>query len=203
MKKYASLNKLFLCIDCKTHTELSNTKFLGFKSPKNIRKDGSRLNRIAYIRRLLYNAILSNSKNIAYHQDADGKYSEVYNGIHEDFQYVISSIKNLTTTIKCLAIVPKKMTESWLLADVKAINSLRDVAKPVDQSPDPESLADPKEYLKRNLEKLGVKTDSEHIRIAYSQIAEKAEIEVVKRRCNSFEKFCTDMQSFVTAGNAS
>ena len=62
-------------------------------------------------------ALSKNSKCIAIHQDADGKYAEVYASIVSEFQL-------LSKDFRCLAIVPKEMIESWLLADITAINSL-------------------------------------------------------------------------------
>jgi hypothetical protein len=136
-------------------------------------------------------------KNIALHQDADRHFRERYNAISEGFEPFRSKGFN------CLAIIPKEMIESWLLADVTAINSLGDGTNPVNQSPNPETLWGdkddpnsnyPKNYLKRNLEKFGL----ENTRETYAQIAENADIEVLKRRCpESFGQFYTDMQSFM------
>jgi hypothetical protein len=109
---------------------------------------------------------------------------------------------------RCLAIVPKEMIESWLLADIRAINSLGDGSIHIDQSPNPESLWGvkddpssnyPKHYLRRNLERLGFEDNSG----TFAQIAEKIDIEVLKRRCpESFGRFSADIQYFVAGENA-
>jgi hypothetical protein len=54
-----------------------------------------------------------------------------------------------------------------------------------------------KNYLKRNLEQLGLNSDNN--RDTYTKIAENTNVEVLKRRCpESFGQFYTDMQSFIT-----
>jgi hypothetical protein len=109
IKKCAPL--CVLDIDCKTHNELKKITLLKSELPRGFKKETDKINRVSFIRRLWHIANISNSKHIAYHQDADGKYSEVYQDIHKDFDTV------LPTTIKRLAVVPKEMIESWLLAD--------------------------------------------------------------------------------------
>jgi hypothetical protein len=140
------------------------------------------------------------SRFIAYHQDADGKYDNVYRAIRSEF--------NKLGRFQCLAIVPKEMIESWLLADITAINSLGDGTVHVDESPHPETLWGdkdnpnsnyPKNYLRRVLEKLGLEANSD----TYAHIAENTGIDALKRRCpKSFGRFCSDMQSFITEENA-
>ena len=157
------------------------------------RKKGAYLNsHYRYVTALAGISLKNGIKYIAYHQDADGKYSEVYDAITTRFQLLKEN------DFHCLAIVPKEMTESWLLADVKAINSLGDGSKNINQSPTPESINDPKTYLKQNLAEIGVESNS----ITYAQIAENADIDVIKTRCpESFGQFCTDMQSFIIQEN--
>jgi hypothetical protein len=166
----------------KTHRKKPN-ELLGYKLIKNFATFYSQ----------------NDSKYIAYHQDADGKYSDVYNAIISNFEPLKEK------DFRCLAIVPKEMIESWLLADVTAINALGDGTIHVNQSPDPESFNNPKEYLKRNLEELGVKTDEHNIPIAFAQIAKNINnIEVLKNRCKvSFGQFYTDMQTFIAEEHAS
>jgi hypothetical protein len=196
IKKSSTLNNLD--IDCRTHDELKKVILLKSELPK---MDNNRINRIAFIRRSLHIANISKSMNIALHQDAGHQdFKEVYQGIHKDFDAV------LPDSIKRLAIVPKEMIESWLLADVTAINSLGDGMIHVDQSPNPETLWGnkddlesnyPKNYLKRNLEKLCVEFSND----TYVRIAENTNIETLKRRCPiSFDKFYNDMQVFVETG---
>ena len=143
-----------------------------------------------YIKALATHSLIKNSKYIAYHRDADGKYSEVYNAIESDFKPLREK-----SNFKCLAIVPKEMLESWLLADVKAINSLGNGTVHVNESPLPETICNPKDYLEQDFVKLKI----DNITAAYTQIAENTDIEVLKRRCpKSFGQFYTDMQSFIT-----
>jgi len=140
-------------------------------------------------------------KNIALHQDADRHFRERCNAISEEFEPLRNKGFN------CLAIIPKEMIESWLLADVTAINSLGDGTNPVNQSPNPETLWGdkddpnsnyPKNYLRRNLEEL----ELENNRDTYAVIAKNIDIEVLKRRCpESFGQFYTDMQSFIAKEN--
>jgi hypothetical protein len=198
IKKCSPLNNLD--IDCKTHDELKKITLLKYELPK---RDNNRINRIAFIRRSLHIANISKSTNLGLHQDSGHQdFKEVYQSVHKDFDAV------LPNSIKRLAIVPKEMIESWLLADVTAINSLGDGTIHADQSPNPETLWGnkddpesnyPKNYLKRNLEELGVEFSND----TYARIAENTSIETLKRRCPiSFGQFCTDMQSFVKTGTA-
>jgi hypothetical protein len=145
----------------------------------------------------------NNENHIAYHQDAghDG-FREIYTATKEAF---ISA--GVPVDVKSIAIIPKEMTESWLLADISAINSLGDGLHHVSMSPNPESLWGdeddpasnyPKNYLKRQLEQLDMEADSK----IYTEIAENIDIEVLKRRCpESFGQFYTDMQSFIAEEN--
>ena len=189
-------------IDCRTHDELKEITLLKSEIPKGFIKDNDRLKRVSYIRRSLHIVNEIKSNGIAYHQDSGHQdFRKVYQDIHKDFNFI------LPDSIKRLAIVPKEMTESWLLADVTAINSLRAGTGHANQSPNPETLWGdthdpnsnyPKNFLKRNLRKLGVEYNSE----SCTRIAEKAHIETLKHRCPiSFGQFYTDMQSFVEIGN--
>jgi hypothetical protein len=185
-------------VDCRTHDELMKIKLLKTELPKSFKKDNDRIKRTAYIRRSLHIANELKCKNIALHQDSGHQdFNEVYQNIHKDFNTV------LPASINRLAIVPKEMTESWLLADITAINSLGDGSIHVDQSPNPETLWGtkddpasnyPKNYLKRNLEKLNIEYNSE----SCTQIAENTNIEILKRRCQvSFCKFYVDILGFI------
>jgi len=189
-------------IDCKTHAELRKTTLLKSEIPRGVIKEGKRLKRIAYIRRLWTEANKAKSEYVGLHQDLDHQdFNKVYQDIHNDFDTV------LPPPIKRIAIVPKETIESWLLADVKAINSLGDGSIFVDQSPNPEDLwgdekdgnsKHPKNYLIRDLEKLNIENNLEAYPAIYAQIAKKTNIDVLKRRCpKSFGQFHTDIQSFI------
>jgi len=201
VKKCSSINNMD--IDCRTHDELKALNLLKSESLKGfIKKKNYKINRITSILRLLQLATILKCKNIALHQDLGNQnFKQVYQGIHKDFNTVLPN-----STIKRLAIVPKEMTESWLLADVKAINSLGDGTIHVNMSQNPENLWGdkhdansnyPKYYLIRNLDQLGVEYNSE----SCTRIAENTDIEILKQRCPiSFGQFYTDMQSFIETG---
>jgi hypothetical protein len=190
-------------IESYTHStlkEIKRARLLNAKA-KNIPKDDSKFTRQLAIRKLLYLADINNESHIAYHQDAghDG-FRKIYNETKEAFVKA-----GVPDEIKSLAIIPKEMTESWLLADIKAINLLGDGTIHVDQSPNPETLWGneqdpnsnyPKNYLKRNLEQLDFNLDNSHD--TYAKIAENTDVEVLKHRCpESFGQFYVDMQSFI------
>jgi hypothetical protein len=168
------------------------------KTIKTHRKKPSELSGYKLIKNFAVFYLMDVSKYIAYHQDADGKYHNVYRSI-------ISEFKPLKENgFRCLPIVPKEMIESWLLADVTAINSLGDGTIHVDQSPNPEGIANPKDYLRENLKELGIETDAHNTSSVFIKIAENSDIEVLKRHCPvSFGQFYTDMQSFIAGENAS
>jgi hypothetical protein len=134
------------------------------------------------------------SRYIAYHRDADRKYDNVYTSIISVFQILP------TRGYHCLAIVPKEMIESWLLADENAYPSIPDnpklPSKPEEiwgLKTDPASNH-PYNYFVRVLDQYNLPDN----RDTYKQIAENTDIEILKRRCpKSLEQFFTDMQSFI------
>jgi hypothetical protein len=105
----------------------------------------------------------------------------------------------------CLAIVPKEMIESWLLADEKAYPAIP-IAPRLPTRPE-ELWGDkrdknsnyPYNYFMRVLSQsvlsqfeLADNSDT------YTEIAEKIDIDVLKNRCReSFGQFYTDMLSFI------
>ena len=154
--------------------------------------------RYKYIKALAAFSLLKGCKQIAYHQDADGRYSDNYNRITEEF-------KNLEKSgFRCLAIVPKETIESWLLTDENAYPAVPDKPKLPSH---PEQLwgqendrnsNHPYNYLVRVLAQFRL-TDN---RDTYAQIAENTDIDVLKNRCpESFGQFYTDMQSFIQETN--
>jgi len=132
-------------------------------------------------------------KHIAYHQDADGQYSEIYNAITSEFRPLEGK------GFRCLAIVPKEMIESWLLADGNAYPAKPERPKLPFR---PEGIWGqkqninsnyPKHYLARVLAQFGLLGALD----TYAQIAENIDIEILKNRCpESFGQFCADIQSF-------
>jgi hypothetical protein len=133
-----------------------------------------------------------NIQFIAYHQDADRNYTNVYKAIKSEFEKL--------SRFHCLAIVPKEMIESWLLADENAYPSVPNnpqlPSKPEErwgQKDDPDSNH-PYNYFVRVLSQFGLSDD----RATYARIAEKSDINVLKRRCpESFGQFYVDMQKFI------
>ncbi|GHU90751.1 hypothetical protein FACS189476_11080 [Spirochaetia bacterium] len=119
----------------------------------------------------------------------------VYAGIKIDFSKAVSDNET-----RCLAIVPKEMIESWLLADEKAYPSVptapRLPANPEELWGDKRNANSnyPYNYFVRVLSQFGLDDDSD----TYKEIVEKIDIEVLRNRCKkSFGQFYTDMQSFV------
>jgi hypothetical protein len=190
-------------IESYTHNSLKKFTVISASNRKdrNLPKQDDQFTRILAIRKLLYLANRNDSKYIAYHQDADhDNFRKKYQAVQDAF-----SDAGIPSDIKALAIVPKEMTESWLLSDVKALNKLNPGrSSSVSLSPNPENLwgqkedpeSDyPKNYIRRNLEKL----DAEINRDTYSQIAENSDIEVIRHRCPlSFGQFYADMQALIT-----
>ena len=182
-------------IDCKTHSDLRKTTLLQSELPRGFIKEGKRIKRIAYIRRLWHEANKAKCDHIGLHQDLDHKKAEkIYQDIHEEFNSILPS------SIKRIAIVPKEMTESWLLSDENAFPAIpkepKLPSKPEElwgQKSNPQS-DHPYNYFVRVLAQFRLSDNRE----VYAQIAEKTDIEVLKRRCLvSFGQFHTDIQSFI------
>jgi hypothetical protein len=146
------------------------------------------------IKALAVYALLGESKCIAYHQDADGRFADVYNTLISEFHSLSEK------GFRCLAIVPKEVIESWLLADENAFPSVPNKPK---LPPKPEEIwgqrndpnsNHPYNYFVRVLEQF----DMHDNRDTYAQITENTDIEVLKYRCpESFGQFYADMQSFI------
>ena len=194
MKKCLPLHELD--IDCRTHSELRKTTLLKSELPRGYNRESKRINRIAYIRRLWHVANTSKSKHVGLHQDLGHQdFQKVYQDIHKDFNVVLPS------SVKRVSIVPKEMTESWLLADENAYPSIPDEpklpAKPEEiwgQKSDHQSNY-PKNYFFRVLEQFRLSVNHD----TYAEIAEKTDIEILKRCCpKSFGQFYADIQSFIT-----
>jgi hypothetical protein len=186
----------FVEVKCETHTSIRVKKIYTKKLSKYLSPDPDRFDRITYIKKLYMLAVLDNSSHIAYHQDTGHqRFKDVYNGIQNDFSDAVPN-----DDMHCLAIVPKEMIESWLLADEKAYHS---VSGDLHLDPHPEDLWGdkhiflsnyPKNYFARVLSRLGITND----RNAYTQIAEKCDIDTLKARCpKSFGQFLMDMQTFI------
>jgi len=147
-----------------------------------------------FIKALAAYSLLKGSKYIAYHQDADGNFTKVYNAIISEFK----SLQEIG--FFCLAVVPKEMIESWLLSDDNAYPSIPNNPKLPFKPEEIWGLKDnpnsnhPYNYFVRVLAQFELPDN----RDTYTQIAEKTGIDVLKRRCpESFVKFYSDTQSFL------
>jgi hypothetical protein len=136
-------------------------------------------------------------KHIAYHQDADGNYNSVYKSIKNKFSDCVD-------TYSCLAIVPKEMTESWLLADEQAYIAAFG-CKPEYLPKEPEEMWGKKDdpdsnYPKHVMERVLGQYHKMVNRNIYVDIAERSSIDTLKARCpKSFARFYDDLQCFVSA----
>ena len=139
-------------------------------------------------------SLKNESKYIAYHQDADGKYTTVCKAINSEFAPLREK------GLHCFVIVPKETIESWLLADENACPGIpnnpalpRNPEECWGDSHNPNSNH-PKSCFYRVLEQFSL----DHSRDTYAQIAENSDIEVLKRHCpDSFGQFYADIQVFI------
>jgi len=150
-----------------------------------------------YIDRLAMAAKKANCRHIAYHQDADNDDSNVYKRVN-------GKLSDFRGKYRCLAVVPKEMIESWLLADEQAFVTAFGW-KPVRPTlpAKPEALwgkkenpnsRHPKHVMKSILKQYHMEPD----RAAYAEIATNCNIDTLRRRCNiSFDRFFKDLQGFI------
>ncbi len=133
---------------------------------------------------------------IAFHRDEDNNgFEEMYNQV-EAFLRILRENPNY----KCISIVPMHMTESWLLADERAFDSVPKKPKlpkdPEDTWGNKGTANHPKKYLERVLAQFQKSPSSD----TYAEIARKCEVEVLKEKCSiSFGRFYNDMQAFLPA----
>ena len=134
---------------------------------------------------------------IAYHQDEDNKgFANIYNKIQSYFSAANEK------SISCIAIVPKHMTESWLLSDAKAYEQAFGKKPENPGLPSKPELTwgnkwtekHPKKYISRVLSQYNEKVTPEN----YTKIAVNSDVNVIRSRCpKSFGQFYSDMQSFI------
>ena len=146
------------------------------------------------IDRLAMTAKKAKCMHIAYHQDADGNDADVYESITKKFA-------KYADTCACIAIVPKEMIESWLLADERAYGAIF-VSKPERFPKYPEELwgrkDDPDSNYPKNVMKRILKQYNKALnRNIYIDIAEHSNLDTLKAHCpKSFVRFYNDMQGF-------
>ena len=153
--------------------------------------------RVTFIKRLAMLATKNGSKHIAYHRDGDGDHNTVYAAVVSDF-------KESAEEFYTLAVVPKEMLESWLLADENAYLQAfgeSPTKPPLPKKPenlwgkkDDTNSNYPKHVMKRVLEQYGKAANKE----IYACLAEHIDISTMRRKCpESFERFWKDLQEFV------
>lgn len=86
--------------------------------------------------------------------------------------------------------VAVEMIEAWLLADTKALANILGVSG---STSDPESFSDPKAKL-NELKKESLLSVNE----IYDHLAEQADLDVVMKRCPSFEQFVSEIRQRFT-----
>jgi hypothetical protein len=157
----------------KTHAKLREISIFNKGYSKFLTEGKEKFSRIMYIKKLFVLAKIKGGDHIAYHQDAGHQgFKSVYDGIHDAFKKAVPSEKN---HIRCLAIVPKEMIESWLLADDKIYSDFKTSPR---LPPCPEELWGdrhnpdsnyPKHILEHILKDAGLGTGSQ----TYTDLAEK------------------------------
>lgn len=131
--------------------------------------------------------------HIAYHRDEDNNgFEEMYTQVHSYFTVAES------VGIRCIAIVPQHMTESWLLSDAGAFSKTPDNPAlpntPEETWGNKDSDRHPKKYLKRVLSQFHLAPSAD----TYRDIAEDSCVEVVRTRCpKSFGRLCDDIKGFL------
>ena len=183
-------------VECMTHNDVKHIKVRRLKSGKQGKEKDDALSRKAYIRRIAFIANEYSSTFIAYHQDADRNYECVYEDVNSDLD------EYREKGFGCVAIVPKEMTESWLLADAKAY------ATAFGHNPErpalpkkPEEIWGKREipnsnYPKNVMERILKQYSLSPNREIFAEIADKSDIATVKARCpKSFARFVDDLHS--------
>jgi hypothetical protein len=141
-------------------------------------------------------ALLANNEHcphVAYHRDEDNNgFDEMYSQIQSYF--VLAERRGL----KCIAIVPMHMTESWLLSDSaaypSALISPKLPAKPEKLWGNKNTDGHPKMCINNILKQFHLEASTDTL----NDIAEASDLNVMKARCPvSFGQFYNDMQDYV------
>ncbi len=135
----------------------------------------------------------NNCTHIVYHRDEDyNGYLNMRNQVESYFSVAIAG------GMKCIAVIPKHMTESWLLSCPGSFPKIPvnpSLPKNPENLPrDPDSPNHPKNYIRKILQQFNMKANAD----TFTEIANKIDIEVIRRQCpESFEPFYLDMQNFI------
>ena len=188
------IKKLAGDVECsfivKTHGDIKNYRLVPSKG-RYKSKESIQAQRLVSIANQL------GCHHIAYHQDADkNEFKEIYEKVHSYFSV------DLLKGIRLLAIVPKPMTESWLLADKgsfrKAFPRYRtDIVlpdKPEEIWGNKNTDSHPKKWIADVLYEFHQKATAG----VFARLASYADIAVIKERCPvSFKRFCDDVEMFL------
>jgi hypothetical protein len=144
-------------------------------------------------------AKLNKCNHIAYHRNSDRK---GYNKIYREVNTTLEKIRK--SGMSCIAIIPKEMIESWVLADEQAYPEVPSnpplPSKPNEEIWGKESVTYPKRYAERVLKQF----HQDPVSGIFAEIAEKSRIAVLRKRCPiSFGKFYADMQTFIPSEKTS
>ena len=192
---------------CSLMKKTANTKDFKVtrKTRNDLRKETSLLSgrrgihkHITDIDRLAMSAKKANCKHIAYHQDGNGEFIDIYESIEKKFS-------DYKEKLNCLAIVPKEMTESWLLSDKQAFAiAFGSIPSRPKLPGKPEmlwgALEDPdSNYPKHVLERVLNQYNITANRDVYDDIAQNCDIDTLILKCpKSFATFVRDVRSFLT-----
>ena len=153
--------------------------------------------RITSVDRFVMAAVKYGYTHIAYHMDADHDYQARYKDIAD-------RLAPLQDKIHGLAVVPKEMIESWLMADTQAFAALYKKAPVRPELPKaPENLwgeeKNPDSNFPKNVMKRVLKQyHAEPNRQVFADIAGFSDISTLRAQCPlSFERFYQDMQMFI------
>ena len=137
-------------------------------------------------------------RHIAYHHDEDNQGFDVMVAQVEAFFSVARK-----SGMKCVAIIPQHMTESWLLADEKAFEKAFKKGTPKKSAlpkwPErtggkPGTDKYPKRHLELVLEQFNAESNAE----IKAELADHVNIDVLVQKCPvSFGRFHSDMQDFI------
>ena len=179
---------------CMTHNDVKHIKIGNQKSLKRDKDKDDKVDMKAYIRRIAHIAGENDSTFIGYHQDAGGDFDRVYNSVNGAMD------EYREKGYQCLAIVPKEMTESWLLADEYAYvaaygNKPENPALP--KRPEDiwgEKKMPESDYPKHVIERVLNQYRKAANRETYREIAENSDIDTIKNCCpKSFTRFVDDL----------